>query len=117
MSNLLRSVAAPLMIIALGVGWLLTTQGIMPGVNWIWVLGLAIAGVLILAAGVDKVSIVLGPFLLAATFFSLLRQTDRLSPDVEIPLLVITFGALFLAARLLPVPIPRWLTETVQKGP
>ena len=44
MSGSKKAVAAPILIIAVGVGWLLTVQGIVPGVNWVWVLGLGAAG-------------------------------------------------------------------------
>jgi hypothetical protein len=112
----LKTLAAPLMIIALGIGWLLTTQNIMPGVNWIWVAGLGITGlVILLVAGVDKVTIVVGPFLMISTFFSILRQTGRLSIDSEAPILFITFGVLMLIAKLLPVPLPKWIIEP-EKG-
>ena len=106
-----KALAAPILIIALGVGWLLTTQNIVPGVDWIWVVGLGVTGVLILAAGIDKVTAVVGLFLIAATFFSLMRQTGRISVDTEVPSLVIVFGTLLLLAKLLPIPAPKWISE------
>ena len=109
----LKSLASPILIIALGVGWLLTTHNIVPGVNWVWVLGLGVTGVLILVVGgVDKVTVVIGPLLIAATIFSLLRQTGRISVDTEVPSLVIAFGTLMLLARVLPFPVPPWITES-----
>jgi hypothetical protein len=106
------SVAAPLLIITVGTGWLLTTHNVIPGVNWIWVLGLAVVGVLILVVGgLDKVTAVVGPFLIIATVFSLLRQTERIGIDTEVPSLVIVAGVLMLAARFLPLPAPKWLLE------
>jgi hypothetical protein len=112
MTNTAKSLVAPLLIITLGLGWLLTVNNLMPGVNWIWVLGLAVTGFLFLAVGgVDKVTFVVGPFLISSTFFSLLRQTGRISVDTEVPTLVIVFGTLMLMAKLLPIPVPKWIVE------
>lgn len=102
----------PILIITIGVGWLLSVMHILPGVNWVWVLALGMLGALVLiVGGVNKITIVVGPFLILATFFSLLRQTGRLSLDVEVPCLVIAAGALLLFARLAPVPPPHWLND------
>ncbi len=106
-----KTLAAPILIIAVGIGWLLTTHNVVPGVNWIWTIGLGATGVLILAGSFDKVTAVIGPFLIAATVFSILRQTGRMDIDTEIPSLVITFGTLMLAAQLLPIPLPKWIVE------
>lgn len=77
------SLFLPLLLITVGVGWLLTTLGIAPHIDWIWILGLAVAGVLAFAfGGFNKVSVVVGPFFLAASFLSLLRQTERMSIDM-----------------------------------
>ncbi len=62
----------------------------------------------VLSGGVDKMSVVIGPFFIVGSFLSILRQTGRLETDVEIPILVILIGALLLAARLPQVPLPRW---------
>ena len=106
------SIAVPILIITVGVGWLLTAHNVIPGVNWLWVLGLGVVGVLILAlGGIDKVTVVLGPFLVTATFLSLLRQTERITVDTEVPCLVIAAGLLMLISRFLPVPPPSWLIE------
>lgn len=98
----------PSLVITLGVGWLLTTKSVVPGVDWVWVLGLGVAGALVLAiGGIDRLTIVVGPFLLISTIFSLLRQTGRLSVDTEVPLLIIVIGVLMLLGRLLKLPAPR----------
>ena len=60
---------------------------------------------------IDKVTIVVGPFLIISTVFSLLRQTGRLSENTEVPCLMIVVGLLALIARFLPLPVPRWLEE------
>jgi len=100
----------PILIIVVGVGWLLSAQGYDPGINWIWTLGLAVIGLLALViSGIDKVSVVIGPFFLLASLLSVLRQTRRLSLDIEAPLLVISIGVLLLVAQLPAIPKPRWI--------
>ena len=112
-----RALATPILIITLGVGWLLTTRNIVPGVNWVWVVGLGVTGVLILVGSIDKVTVVVGPFLIAAMVFSLLRQTGRMSIDTEVPSLVIVFGTLMLLAKILPIPVPKWISEPLRAKP
>jgi hypothetical protein len=50
-----------------------------------------------------------GPFFIVASCLSLLRQTDRLHINTEVPILVITAGVLLLVARLPSIPAPDWL--------
>jgi hypothetical protein len=111
MSGAKSSIAVPVLIIAVGIGWLLTVWDVLPSVNWVWLLCLGIVGVLALASGIDKLTFVVGPFLIVASFFSLLRQTERITVEVEVPSLVITGGVLMLLAALLPLRTPRWLIE------
>lgn len=100
----------PILLITVGSGWLLTTLGVAPGVDWIWTLSLAIVGFLtFVVGGFDKITAVIGPFMIAASCLSLLRQTDRLSLDIEIPILVILAGVLVLIARLPAIPVPKWI--------
>jgi len=109
-SNSRASLVIPILIIVVGVGWLLTAKGVSPGVNWIWTLGLGVIGILtfVVSKGFDKVSVVIGPFFLLASLLSVLRQTGQLSVEIEVPLLVISVGALLLAAQLPAVPKPSW---------
>ncbi|PYK84912.1 MAG: hypothetical protein DME40_18765 [Verrucomicrobia bacterium] len=72
-------VAIAVLVIALGVAWLLNTLNVIPGIDWIWTGGLGIAGILVLMiSGIDRVSVVVGPFLLVTSVLSVLRQTGRL---------------------------------------
>jgi hypothetical protein len=102
-----------ILIITVGVGWLLTAQGIGPGINWVWTLGLGVVGFLafVLSGGIDKLSVVFGPFFLVGSFLSILRQRGQLKVDTEIPILVIVLGVLLLVARLRSIPTPRWAIE------
>lgn len=104
-----RSLLLPVLLIVVGVGWLLTTLGLAPGINWIWTLGLAAAGLLpFLLHGIDKFTVSVGPFFLIASLLSVLRQSGRLSIDHEMPILVILAGVLLLIARSSAIPVPRW---------
>ena len=100
----------PILIIVVGVGWLLTAQGFGPSINWVWTLGLGVIGILtfVISKGFDKVSVVIGPFFLLASLLSVLRQTGQLSLDIEVPVLVISIGALLLLAQRPAIPKPRW---------
>jgi uncharacterized membrane protein len=107
-----KSLVLPILLITVGTGWLLTTLGVAPGVDWVWTLGLAIIGLMtFVVGGFDKVTAVVGPFLIMASCLSLLRQTGRLHVDVEVPILVIIAGALVLVARVPAIPIPKWMIQ------
>jgi hypothetical protein len=112
----MKTLVVPILLITFGTGWLLTTLGIAPRIDWVWTLGIAIVGILTFAlGGVDKVTVVVGPFFLLSSFLSILRQTERIRIDVEIPILIIATGILLLVARLPSVPVPTWLTATPQQ--
>lgn len=104
-----KSLAIAMLIITVGAGWLLTTLGVGQGIVWVWTLGLAIAGLLtFLISGVDKVSVVVGPFFIVASVLSILRQQSSLPLDMELPILVILAGVLVLVARMKGIPAPKW---------
>lgn len=118
MSDRNKSLAIPILIITVGIGWLLTVQGVAPQINWIWTLGMASIGVLcFVLLGFDKVSVVVGPLFLVSSMLSVLRQTGLLSIDSEVPILVIIIGVLLLVARLPNVPPPKWLSPVGPKLP
>lgn len=107
-----------LLITTMGVGWLLTVKGFGPGVDWIWTLGLGTLGVFtfIVSGGLDKVSVVVGPFFLVASLLSILRQTQNLDLDTEAPLLVIAIGVLMFVAHARFIPVPRWFLPLSNDG-
>jgi hypothetical protein len=103
------TLALPILLMAIGSGWLLTNSGFMPGIDWVWTLLLAAVGVLILVlGGINKLTITLGPVSIAASFLSILRQNGKLSMDIEIPLLMILLGFCMLVARHPRIPAPPW---------
>ena len=107
-----KTLLIPILLIAIGAGWLLTSLGVVPQVDWVWTLGLAAVGVLaFLIAGIDKVSVAVGPFFILASFLSFFRQTGRMDTNMEIPFLVIAAGVLLLIARTRSIPAPGWLVD------
>lgn len=112
MSSDKKTLVVPFLLITLGSGWLLTTLGITPAIDWIWTLGLAVVGLLAFAiGGIDKVTVVVGPFFMITSFLSILRQTNRLALNVEIPILVILAGVLLLIVRSPSIPAPKWIMQ------
>jgi hypothetical protein len=103
-----------ILIIAAGTGWLLTALDVRPDINWAWVLSLAAVGFLAFAVsgGIDKFSVVVGPFFLLSSLLSFLQQSETMAVKVEIPVLAIAFGLLLLLARSSLIPLPRWFTPT-----
>jgi|SRR6476646_1152936 hypothetical protein len=103
-----------ILIIAAGTGWLLTALDVRPDINWAWVLSLAAVSFLAFAVsgGIDKFSVVVGPFFLLSSLLSFLQQSDTMAIKVEIPVLAIAFGLLLLLARSSLIPLPRWFTPT-----
>ncbi|MBL9094843.1 MAG: hypothetical protein JNL96_26725 [Planctomycetaceae bacterium] len=108
-----------LLIITVGVGWLLSARGIGAEINWIWTLGLGVVGILtfVISGGLDKWSIIVGPFFLASSVLSILRQTGKLPFDTEVPVLVIFVGVLLLIAQTSLIPPPQWFQPLDAKKP
>lgn len=104
------SLTAGVLMITLGLGQLLSAMGVVPEINWVWTMFLAAAGVLVfILGGVNKVTIVLGPFFLFGSILSILRETGRIEVNVELPMLVILIGILILIAHHPSLPAPAWL--------
>mgnify|MGYP007069069074 FL=1 len=106
------TVVISILIITFGVGLYLNNHDVIPGVDWFWVLGLSVVGLLILTmGGIDKFSIVAGPYLICLAGFIFMKQTGRISTETLIPALIILFGVLILFSYCLPFRSPRWLIE------
>jgi hypothetical protein len=113
-----KTIIVPVLLITIGTGWLLTTLGVTPGVDWVWTLGLAVVGLLtFVLSGFDKLSFVVGPFFIATSCMSVLRQTGRLHLDIEVPILVIVAGVLILIARTPAIPMPDWIMQHGNNAP
>ena len=100
------------LLVAVGGGWLLSSLGFIPSVDWAWSLGLAVVGVLaIVLSGFDKVSFVIAGFFGLVSVLSVLRQMGVVKMDVEIPVLVLSSGVLLIAAISNAIPLPRWILK------
>ena len=101
------AIAISLLIIGLGVGWLLNTMRVFGGqIDWIWVSGLGLSGILLLSlAKLDRFNFVVGTSLIVCSILALLRQT-KVIPDInlEAPILFISVGLLLLLSHLLRLP-------------
>jgi hypothetical protein len=98
------------LITLVGGCWLMSGLGLMPDVNWVWVGSLTLAGLLTIAlGGIDKLTMTIGPWLIAAGVGAFLRESGTVSAKLEFPALVLVFGVLMLANLLLPVPLPKWV--------
>ncbi len=110
-----KALVLPVAVMAVGIGWLLTSLGIVPEVDWIWTLGLAVIGFLaFIVWGVDRFTVVFGPFFIIASLLSIFRQTGRLNMKTELPTLLIVLGVLHLFAVLRGFPAPAWLPDLPQ---
>ncbi|MCA9055279.1 MAG: hypothetical protein KDA75_15670 [Planctomycetaceae bacterium] len=106
------SLMLPVSLIVIGGGWLLSVLGFVPEIDWVWTIGLAAIGLsAFLIGGWNKLTCVTGPFFLVASLMSVLRQTGRIEPNVEVPSLVLALGMLMLLAHHPAVPVPEWAVE------
>lgn len=113
-----KTLILPLLLISVGIGWLLTALGVAPQIDWVWTLSLAVIGFLTFAVGgFDKVTFVVGLFFIATSCLSVLRQSGRISINVEMPVLVIVSGVLMLIARYPLIPVPKWIVDSAESEP
>jgi hypothetical protein len=116
MHGTMKSLFGPVFVICIGIAWLLNTLQIIPGVDWIWTVGVFLAGLAtLLLGGLNRTTIVFGPFLMVASVFSVMRQTGRLHVDREVPSLVIVLGILMLISQLSRLP-PAGLFQDEKAG-
>ncbi|MFC1745922.1 hypothetical protein ACFL35_18160 [Candidatus Riflebacteria bacterium] len=110
MQNSKKAIILPFLTIAFGMGWLLNSMNLFPGVDWVWSGSLAALGIAnLVVTGIDKFSVVIGPFLIITSLFSILRQTGKIPVKIELPCLVIVFGILWLGSQLSNLPGPEWM--------
>lgn len=104
------AVSSPLLIVAIGVAWLLDMLAVLPPIDWIVTIGLAVPGVLLIGfARWNRLNVVAGAFLAVASALSVLQQLGSIDSVVAAPCLVIAFGAVWLLAQLARVPRPKWM--------
>lgn len=108
----MRDAALPVVLIVLGIAWLLNSLDWLPDVHWLWILGLAGAGIAILLVdGITKSSVVAGPLLILAGLLSFLRQYYGLGWRFIIPVMLIAAGTFMLVARSPSIPESRALSR------
>jgi hypothetical protein len=116
MKSSLHFFVISLLTIGMGAAWLLNLFPALPNANWIWTLGLGLAGLLVLAlCGVNKLTIVTGPLLIIAALFSVMHQTGRFELSQQMPSMVIAMGLLMLLSVLAPVPAPGWANPQARR--
>ena len=108
----MKDAALPVVLIVLGIAWLLNSLDWLPEIHWLWILGLAGAGVAILVLdGITKSSVVAGPLLILAGILSFFRQYYGLGWRFIVPIMLIAAGTFMLVARSPAVPESRTLSR------
>ena len=114
----MKDAALPVVLIVLGIAWLLNSLDWLPEIHWLWILGLAGAGIAILALdGITKSSVVAGPLLILAGLLSFMRQYYGLGWRFIVPIMLIAAGIFMLVARSPAIPESRTLRRYQDRGP
>ena len=101
----MKDASLPVTLIAVGLGWLLWEFRLFPDVGWIISLGFIAAGVAVLAIdGINKNSIVVGPFLIAIGVAWLAHDRYGTHWRLIVPVMLVLLGGLMLIARSPRVP-------------
>jgi hypothetical protein len=101
----MRDASLPVTLIAVGLGWLLWEFRLFPDVDWIISIGFIAAGVAVMTIdGINKNSVVIGPFLIAIGVAWLLHDRYGTHWRYIIPVMLVLLGALMLIARSARVP-------------
>jgi hypothetical protein len=96
----MRDASLPVTLIIVGLGWLLWEFRLFPDVDWIISLGFVVGGVAVLAIdGVNRNSVVIGPFLVALGVAWFLHDRYGMIWRLIIPALLVVLGLLMLIAR------------------
>ncbi|TAK92153.1 MAG: hypothetical protein EPO06_02795 [Burkholderiaceae bacterium] len=96
----MKNATFPIVLIALGSFLLLHSLGWVPNLRWLWIVGLILAGVVVLVTdGITKSSVVVGPLLILAGALQYFRLTYDMTYHIIIPILLIALGVLLLIAR------------------
>ncbi|AMC33697.1 hypothetical protein [Janthinobacterium sp. B9-8] len=95
-----RSAVLPIVLIAIGGGWLVNELQLMPQISTLIILGLIGAGIAVLAVeGLNKSSVVTAPMLIATGFAIYLKDYHAIGLKLSIPALMVLAGILMLLAR------------------
>lgn len=101
----MRDASLPVTLIVIGLGWLLWELRLFPDIDWIISAGFVVTGVAVLVIdGVNKNSIVIGPFLIAIGIAWLAHDRYWVGWRFIVPGLLVLLGVLMLAARSQRIP-------------
>lgn len=101
----MKNTTFPIVLMALGSLFLLHSLDLVPSMRWLWIVGLLAAGVMVLIAdGITKSSIVVGPLLILAGVLQFFSMHSGLAYNIIIPLMMIALGGLLLVARSDAIP-------------
>jgi hypothetical protein len=94
------AIAISFLIVALGVAWLLNAMSVAPELDWIWIIGLGVSGILLLTATrLDRFNFVAGLSLIVSSVLAALRQSGKITVNIEAPVLFITVGILLFTTK------------------
>ncbi len=103
-----KNLLMPIIVVVIGITWMLNVLNIIPQIDWAWSIGLLAAGVLSIATnGFNKITVITGPFLVAASICSVFRQLGHLSIDLEVPLLISVLGVFMCISQMPSIPVPK----------
>ncbi len=101
----MKDASLPVTLIVIGLGWLLWELRLFPDIDWIVSAGFVVAGIAVLVIdGVNKNSIVIGPFLIAVGIVWFAHDRYWVGWRFIIPVLLVLLGVLLLVARSARIP-------------
>ena len=111
----MKDASLPITLIVVGAIGLIWYFRWLPDIDWIISLGFIAGGILVLVIdGINKNSIVTGPFLISIGIAWWLRDSYRLSWNLIVPTLLVILGVLMLIARNPRLPDKRSKTTNPQ---
>ena len=101
----MRDASIPVTLIVVGAGWLLWEYRLFPDVDWIIALCFIAGGIAVMAIdGINKNSVVIGPFLIAMGIAWLLHDQYWVHWRIIVPTMLVLLGVLMLVARSPKIP-------------
>ena len=96
----MKDASIPVTLIAVGLGWLLWELRLFPDVDWIISLGFIAAGIAVMVIdGINKNSVVIGPFLIAIGLAWFVHDRYGTHWRYIVPFMLVLLGLLMLIAR------------------
>ncbi|HJU22437.1 MAG TPA: hypothetical protein VJ891_08000 [Casimicrobiaceae bacterium] len=112
----MRDASLPVTMIVVGIGWLLWEFRLFPDIDWIIGLGFIVGGIAVIALdGLNKSSVVVGPFLIAVGIAWLAHDRYGTHWRYIVPAMLVLLGALMLIARSAKVPERRTREHDVSR--